>query len=275
MEFEKKFINTISKYKLFEKKDKVILALSGGKDSLVIAFLLKKFGYNFTAIHIDLNIGEYSKSSRKICEEFCKENEIHLEIYSFLEQINKLNTDLKGCKKKEIQITGCAMCGVFKKWILNKIAREKGAKVIITGHNLDDEIQTFLMNFFKGSPELSNNTGPKSKNISDKKFIPRVKPLYYRLEKEILEYTKIKKIPALVKKCPRSEDSYRVQIRNFLENRESKEKLNLIKSFEKIYDKKATKKESDLLYCINCGEPSRKKICKFCETFCGLKTNHN
>jgi len=162
-------------------------------------------------------------------------------------------------------LSNCAVCGVIKKWTLNKEARKMKANVIITGHNIDDEAQTFLMNIFKGSPELSSNTGPKSKNISNKKFIPRVKPLYYCLEEDIRKYSKLKNLPVVREKCPCSGDSYRVQIRNFIENRFEKEKENLIKSFEKLLPQIPKKESSTINYCEKCGEPCRGKICKKCE----------
>lgn len=264
--FEKKFKETIEKNDLFSKKDKVILAISGGKDSLVNAYLLKKFGYNFDAIHIDLKIGKYSQKCREACEKMCKDNSIPLFVYDLKEEMGSSMCYVRSAVQSNFEgISNCSVCGVIKKWILNREARKLNANVIVTGHNIDDEAQTFLMNILKGSPELSSNTGPKSRNVSDKKFISRVKPLYYHLEEDILKYSKLKKLPVVYEKCPCSGSSYRVQIRNFIEKRFEKEKNNLIKSFEKISKTIPIKKNLSINYCENCGEPCRKVLCKKCE----------
>ncbi len=264
--FEKKFKETIEKNNLFSKKDKILLAISGGKDSLVNAYLLKKFGYNFDAIHIDLKIGKYSEKCREACEKICEENNIPLFVYDLKEEMGSSMCYVRSAVQSNFNgISNCSVCGVIKKWILNRESRKLKAKAIVTGHNIDDEAQTFLMNILKGSPELSSNTGPKSKNISNKKFIPRVKPLYYHQEEDILKYSKLKKLPTIYEKCPCSGNSYRVQIRNFIEKRFEKEKKNLIKSFEKISKDIPKKENSSIKYCENCGEPSRKNICKRCE----------
>ncbi len=270
MKFEEKFEaqvkETILKNKLFTKKDKILLAISGGKDSLVNAYLLKKFGYDIYAIHIDLKIGKYSEKCREACEKICKENKIPLNIYDIKNEMGSSMCYIRAAvQSKHAGLSNCAICGVIKKWIMNKEARRLKANVIVTGHNIDDEAQTFLMNIFKGSPELSSNTGPKSKNISDKKFIPRVKPLYYCLEEDVRKYSRQKELPVVYEKCPCSGDSYRIQIRNFIEKRFEKEKANLIKSFEKLSSKIPKKESSQVNYCEKCGEPCRGKICKKCE----------
>ena len=264
--FEGKFKETIKKHNLFSKRDKILLAISGGKDSLVNAYLLKKFGYNFDAIHIDLNLGEYSKKCRAACEKVCEENNIPLFVYGLAKEKDpsffRVDSSVQSNSKK---ISNCSVCGVVKKWILNREARRLNASVIVTGHNIDDEAQTFLMNILKGSPELSSNTGPKSKNVSDKKFISRAKPLYYHSEEDILKYSKLKKLPVVYEKCPYSGNSYRIQIRSFIEKRFEKEKENLIKSFEKISKSIPAKKNLPINHCEKCGEPCRKNICKRCK----------
>ena len=83
---EKRFIDTVKKYKLFNKKEKILVALSGGKDSTVVAYLLKKNGYNIEGFHIDLEIGEYSKKCRKAVEELCNDLGIKLHLYNMILQ---------------------------------------------------------------------------------------------------------------------------------------------------------------------------------------------
>ena len=238
MALETKFKQTLKKIKL-NKKEKILVALSGGKDSTVTAYLLKKFGYNIEGFHINLSMGDYSKKCLDAVEKLCKQLGIKLHTYNIKNEMGGsmcyIRTSIQTTHGKGLK--NCAICGVIKKWIMNKEARRLKAKYIATGHNLDDEAQTFLMNIFKGSPKLSANSGPITRNLPDKKnkFIPRIKPLFYVAENDIREYSKEKKLPVVYDKCPCALDSYRIQVRGFLDTLSSKDKENIIKNFDKLY----------------------------------------
>jgi len=260
MRIETKVKQTLKKIKI-NKKEKILVAVSGGKDSAVTAYLLKKFGYNIEAIYIDLKIGEYSERCLKAVRKLCENLDIKLYIYDLKKEQGKSMKNIWKKAKKKKKLNNCAICGVFKKWILNKESRKLKTDKIATGHNLDDEIQTFLMNFFKGNPNLSANSGVITKNIPDKKFIPRIKPLFYVYERDIKKYARMKRLPFVKGKCPYREDSYRVQIIEFLNTLSKKDKKNIMKNFQKM---KFLSKYSKIKYCEICGEPSRNKICKKC-----------
>jgi len=265
MEIETKIKNTIQKYKLCNKKERILVALSGGKDSTVTAYLLNMFGYNIEGFHINLGMGEYSKKCLKAVKKLCKQLGIKLHIYDIKKEMGSSMCYLRSAIQSQKSLKNCAICGVIKKWILNKQARRLKASKIATGHNLDDEAQTFLMNILKGSPELSANSGPISRNISDKKFITRIKPLFYVLEDDIRKYSKKKKLPVVYEKCPCALDSYRIQVRKFLNTLPGKDKKNIIKNFESFSKKIQNIKDTRMQYCEICREPSRKEICKKCE----------
>jgi uncharacterized protein (TIGR00269 family) len=271
MDIEKKIENkvkqTLKKIKL-SKKEKILVALSGGKDSTLTGYLLKKFGYNIEGIHIDLKIGDYSEKCLNAVKKFCSDNNVKLHVYNVKQEMGGSMCYLRSAiqhRQKGKGLKNCAICGVMKKWILNKEARKLSADKIATGHNLDDEVQTFLMNIFKGSPELSANSGSLTKNISDKKFVPRIKPLFYILEDDIREYSKKRKLPVVYEKCPCALDSYRIQLRKFTDSLSEKDKINIMKNFESVSGKIQKLKRKGMQYCEICGEPSRNKICRMCE----------
>jgi len=251
------------------KQKKILVALSGGKDSAVMAYLLKKNGYDVSGFHIDLKLGGYSERCKGAVVELCEMLGIGLHIYDMKKEMGSGMCYLRqNVQDKEGYkgVKNCAVCGVIKKWIINKESRKFKIDFVATGHNLDDECQTFLLNVFKGSPELSANSGAITRNVSDKKFIPRIKPLFYVLEEMVREYAKVMKLPFVPEKCPCALDSYRIQIREFLNTIDNKTKENIIKNFERIYPKIAKMKSSaGIQYCEKCGEPSRGKVCKVCE----------
>lgn len=263
MNLETQFKKTLKKIKL-NKREKILVAVSGGKDSSVVAYLLKKFGYNIEAVYIDLGMGKYSKDCLNAVERLCENLGIKLHIYDIKKEMGSSMCYLRSSIQSKKSLKNCAICGVIKKWILNRETRKLKADKIATGHHLDDEIQTFMLNVLKGNPELSANSGAITKNTPNKKFIPRIKPLFYILEEDIRNYAKSKKLPVVYEKCPCAIDSYRIQIREFMKGLSRKEKENIMKNAEKILER-VDKKNSKIIYCERCGEPSRNQICKMCE----------
>lgn len=267
--FENKVIRTIDKYKLATKKDKIIVACSGGKDSTTALYLLKKFGYNVEAMHINLLMGTWSKQNLQNIKKFCKDNKIKLHVYSIRDEIGYSICYIKSIVQQKAKLKQCTICGILRRWLINKKARELGATKLATGHNLDDEAQTIIMNWIKGNPWLSTNLGPVVGTIQDKKFVTRIKPLYFCKEKDIRKYSEAMNFPVLYQRCPCVIDATRHEIRNQLdefEKRNKNIKENIVNSFleiQKLLRQKIIKNK--LIYCKKCGEPSRNEICNACK----------
>jgi tRNA(Ile)-lysidine synthase TilS/MesJ len=266
MNIETQVKQTLKKIKL-DKKDRILVALSGGKDSTVTAYLLKKLGYNIEGFHINLGMGGYSERCLEAVKQLCKQLDIKLHLYDIKKEMGSSMCYIRSAIQHEKKgLKNCAICGVIKKWIMNKEARKLKVDKIATGHNLDDEAQTFFMNVFKGSLQLSANSGAITKNVRDKKFITRIKPLFYVAENDIREYSRKMKLPVVYEKCPCALDSYRIQIREFINTLTTEEKMNIMKNFDILFPRiQKLKTEEKLNYCEICGEPSRNKICKMCQ----------
>jgi len=255
---------------LAEKNDKIIVACSGGKDSTTVLYLLKKFGYDVEAIFVDLKIKSYSEKNLENIRFFCKKNKIKLHVTTFEKEFGHSLCKIKSVLGSKYGMKSCSICGVLRRYILNKKARELGATKIATGHNIDDEAQTIIMNILKGDIKLSVNFGPKTGIVHDKKFVQRIKPLYFCEESMIRKYSEIMKFPVIYERCPCGYGSFRSDIRKMLNNLESKHPkikkkivMNFLKILPKIRERYGIRNKP--MYCEICGEPSRNKICGACE----------
>ncbi len=263
--FEKKVESTIKKYKLITKKDKVMIAVSGGKDSIAVMYLVNKLFGNVTGLAIDEGISEYREHTLNDLKKFCKENKIPLKIYSFKKEFG-MHLDEMVNKTK---LKPCHICGILRRYLLNKYSRKFDK--IVTGHNLDDEAQSILVNIFRGNPELLSRLGPSTGiNEYKKYFTQRVKPLYFIKEKEVMVYSILKKFGVRFVECKHAGHSYRSSVRDLLNDYEVNNigaKANIAKHFLKLLPslkkKYKTIKEPNL--CKKCKQPARGVICKTCE----------
>ena len=265
MGIEKQVASTIKKYGLISEGDKVVVALSGGKDSTSILYILKKMGYDVEGLMIDLYLGNWSEVHKKNMIKFCGENDVPLTIVDLKKELGQGICFIKAVLKKQKNLTGCTVCGIIKRWILNKWAKKLGADKLVTGHNLDDEAQNVLMNFLKGNVLLGVNSSPATGGKSVKGFAQRVKPLFFVPESEIMKYAKAKKFDILYDKCPCAFGTYRVETREWMDSISDKEKSAIVEGFQEIVPKLRKENVFDLKSCKKCGEPSRADVCNFCK----------
>ncbi|MCD4666606.1 TIGR00269 family protein [archaeon] len=268
--FDKKVFKTIKKYELIKREDKILVAISGGKDSNTILHLLNKYNQRFKikleALAIDEGIKGYRNKTLKDAKKICKENKVKLTIISFKDEFGYTLDQLI----KKIKLKQCTICGVLRRYLLNKYSLKLKANKLVTGHNLDDEVQSILMNQFRNNVEVSARLGPLTGIVEEKKFVRRIKPLYLLTEKEVATYAFLNKLPNTFTECPNAIDAYRGDVRDFINNFEEKypgTKHSIINSFLKTLPllKNGFKTSKAIKHCKKCKMPSSKEICQSCE----------
>jgi len=259
--FEDKVEHTINKFNMLSKKDKIAVGVSGGKDSLTLLYLLNKFGYDVYALAIDEGINKYRDPNFKHVKEFCKKYNVQLKTFSFKESFGKTLDEMN---IKEVGGMPCTTCGTLRRYLLNK--HSQGFNKIATGHNLDDESQSVMMNLLKNNLKIMPRQGPITKDI--KGFTQKIKPLYLMKEKEVAAYAFLQKFIDKFVECPNAHLAYRIYLRDLLNEYESLNpgtKENIIKKSLEIVPKLRRETKFSINKCIECGYPASKETCKACQ----------
>ena len=174
---------------------------------------------------------------------------------------------INGCLLSEIKLKSCSICGIMKRYVLNKWAKKLKTNKLATGHNLDDEAQSVIMNIFKNSTKVLPRLGPISGLKKQKGFIPRIKPLYFCTEKECKLFAQLMDFPVHYGECPCRVDSYRKQVGIMLDDFEKHHKgtkNGIINSFLDMLPGLKTEQKGEVKVCAQCGEPASNDICNTC-----------
>lgn len=251
---ESKTKHTIDNYSLCTKDDRVCVAASGGKDSVSLLLILKKLGYSVEALAVDEGIAGYREHALVDLQRICTQNTIPLRIVSFKEEVGK---PLDVLAKDNHP---CSVCGVFRRYLLNKYSGEYD--VIATGHNLDDEAQSVVMNLAKANDSMLFRAQVRTPKM--KGFTPRIKPLAFLTEKQILAYSIVQGHNLKYVECPHVPLALRATVRDDLNDTERLEKGLKKRLFEAALHIATTSPAHPLSTCIRCGAPSAHETCRAC-----------
>lgn len=255
--------HTLVSRRLVRKAEKIGVALSGGKDSITLLYLLNKFHRNVEAIAIDEGIHGYREKTLEDAKKFCRKHRIRMSIHSFRKEFG-FSLDQRLTKKDR----PCSVCGILRRNVLNKYAHAFDR--LATGHNMDDEAQAILMNLLRFNWEALPRGGPKPGIIRDEAFVPRIKPLYFLTEKQVALYALLMGFGVGFAECPNARLSYRAFVRDLLNEYESQHpgtKEKLVQFYLVLQSKLKTKVSSaPLSHCLRCGMPSKGDYCAACQT---------
>jgi uncharacterized protein (TIGR00269 family) len=245
--------------------DRVLMAVSGGKDSLGAWELLVDLGYETDGLYLGLGIGDYSDASGRYTRDFAADRGLKLiEIDIPAEYGFDIETAAATVRRPP-----CGACGLSKRHLFNQAALDGGYDVVATGHNLDDEAAVLFGNVLRWDAEYLGRQYPVLP--ASPGFVRKVKPLVRLTEREMAAYCVIRGIDYIVEECPMAAGNRHLAYKealNTLEQHSPGAKANFLFSFlERGHERFAADAETeraDLTPCTVCGSPTPGEVCAFC-----------
>ena len=264
----------IAKYDMFTREERVLVAVSGGKDSLSLWDILWRLGYQADGLYIGLGIDggiDYSNESQRLTEEFAAERRLHLHIVSVPQEYGE-SIPILADRTTRGKGKPCSVCGMTKRHVMNRIARDYGYEVLATGHNLDDEAAVLFGNTLNWISGYLVRQEPvlKANRLG---LVRKAKPLCRIYEREMAAYALLRGIEYIYDECPYAKGSksiYYKELLNKLESDRPGAKLSFYLSFLQAKENGLFARQADpdveLLHsCPSCGQPtSAPGECAFC-----------
>ncbi len=256
--FSRRVNSTIEKFKMANLKDKILVAVSGGKDSLSLWSILDDSGYNTQGLYINLGIEGFSYEAEEKVKKFSKSRGLRLKIVKIQDIFGKGIKELAKIAHRQ----ACRVCGMIKRYIMNQEAEKFDS--IATGHTLDDEAASLLGNILYWRRSYLGGQSPVLEEEGSLKR--KIKPFSFTTEEEIVIYARLKGIDFLKEVCPLSKGAtsfiYK-EVFNLLEERMPAIRLSFYKEFlrRKVFKKEDVK----LTPCRICGYLTVDSVCNFCK----------
>ncbi|WP_135805762.1 tRNA 2-thiolation protein NcsA [Halorussus marinus] len=272
-----------------EEPETWVVGLSGGKDSVVLTDILHRTferdpRIELVALTVHEGIEGYRDESVAACEELTAELGVRHELVSYEEEFGVRMDDV--VEDDPENMAACAYCGVFRRDVLSRYAEELGADKLLTGHNLDDEAQTALMNFLEGDlAQIAKHfdaslggfdergAGEDPTREAGDHFVPRAKPLRDVPEKEVALYAHLADLPAHITECPHASEAYRGEIQSLLHDLEENHpgtRHSIMAGYEELAALAAEEfgaregGSADLGKCEQCGAATTRDRCRKC-----------
>jgi uncharacterized protein (TIGR00269 family) len=262
--FTKQVAEAIHRHRMFTRDEPVLVAVSGGKDSLALWDVLIADGYRTAGLYLDLGIFDYSRESRARCEAFAAARGQALYIERVADAVGAPIPDVQRVTRRPT----CSACGLSKRYLLNRAALDHGYAVVATGHNLDDEAATLFGSVLHWQTDALARQSPALPSTHTR-LARRVKPLYRLSEFETAAYAFLRRIDYIVEECPFARGATSLahkEVLNRLEEVSPGAKHNFLFGFlEKARPAFERAEPVALRECQACGQATTGDLCAFCK----------
>ncbi|MFZ4810602.1 MAG: ATP-binding protein [Ilumatobacteraceae bacterium] len=255
----------IEQFDLFDTDDKILVAVSGGKDSLAVWDLLIELGYQADGLYVGLGIGSYSEVSGEYAQRFADERGLTLIRVSLR---GEYGYDIPTAAKATRRVP-CSACGLSKRHLFDKAALDGGYTALVTGHNLDDEAAVLLGNTMRWEIDYLARQLPKL--AAREGFPKKVKPLVRLTERETAAWCVVRGIDYLVDECPMAAGNRHLQYKATLNSIEAQSPgtkasfyLNFLDRMAPLLAGHLHDEREALRSCEQCGSPTSGDVCAFC-----------
>lgn len=264
----------IKKYHMFTYNEKILVAVSGGKDSLALWDVLWKLDYSTAGLYINLGIDSeesYSQESERYAREFAAERSLPLHVVNVAEMYGETIPQMAQ-RTHRGRYKPCSSCGMVKRHEMNRVARDLGYEILATAHNLDDEVAILFGNVMTWQTDLLVRQSPVLEAAEG--FVRKVKPFVRFYERETAAYTLLRGIPYIEEECPHASGSKQLYYKDLINKMEEEQpgiKLAFLVGFLNTKEKGAFRslpeatKDLELTPCPSCGQPTTNRgVCAFC-----------
>ena len=255
----------IDQFDMFEPEDRLLLAISGGKDSLALWDLLTQLGYQADGFHLGLGIPGYSDESRGFAERFAALHGLELQVDDLPRDHGfDVPNGARAAKRAP-----CSACGLSKRHLFDEAARRGGYDAVLTGHNLDDEAAVLMGNTLRWQTEYLGRQHPVLEAHDG--FPRKVKPLIRLSERETAAYCLVRGIDYVVDECPMAAGNKHLAYKAALNEIERMSPGAKHDFYFGFLDRGSPRFRADgdldrrsLEPCTRCGAPTASDICAFC-----------
>lgn len=259
---------TVSKYRMFGPHDRIAVAVSGGKDSLsllkVLGELYPPRRNEIVAISVDEGVAGYRDEALEHARAVAEELDVEQVVVSY-KNLFGFSLDEALDWKEDRPVSSCSFCGVFRRRAIDEAAARTNATVVATAHNLDDYIQTFMMNLMHGDVERLGWLDPTY--VDDSFPVRRVKPFMEIYEEEVALYAFLAGVPFQSVSCPYMHEGLRSEVRDYLNMTEANHpgmKNVLLRSSLDVVSHYSHASDKGSVPCSRCGKPSSNGVCNVC-----------
>jgi tRNA-5-methyluridine54 2-sulfurtransferase len=252
----------IEEFDMFGPGERILVAVSGGKDSMALWHVLLSMGYRAAGMYLGLGIGDYSDRSGDLVRTFAE-----------VRGAEVISVDLRAEYGFDIPTAGrrgsrstCSVCGLSKRYVFNRVALDHGFDVVATGHNLDDEAATLLGNTLRWQTDYIARQVPALP--AKEGMVRKVKPLYRVSERETAAYAFLQGIEYVVEECPLVAGNTQLRYKEAMNRLEAGSPGTKASFFLGYLDRAAglfpDREGADLSACERCGQPTTGRFCAFC-----------